>query len=158
MFFFNNFTFTKNHIILRIGKFAKWTLRFGPRWFLFTLRNQKRVLLLLASRLSETPRRWNLPRRSHRPNFVPRNSNQLLKNTRNYHLFQTIPEIMNSEEAQTYFEGHRRVYQILQTRFNQVRLENLLQNVEPTPRGMTKLVVKLLDEFSDFAAEVYTHY
>ena len=65
---------------------------------------------------------------------------------------------MNSEEAETYFEGHRRLYQILQTRFNQVRLENLFQNVEPTPRGMTKLVVKLLDEFSDFAAEVYTHY
>ncbi|CBY13125.1 unnamed protein product [Oikopleura dioica] len=69
-----------------------------------------------------------------------------------------IPEIMNSDEAKSYFEEHRRLYQILQMRFNKVRLENLFKNVEPTSRGMTKFYVKLMDEFSDFAAEVYQDY
>jgi len=72
--------------------------------------------------------------------------------------FQKIPEIMNSDEAKSYFEEHRRLYQILQMRFNKVRLENLFKNVEPTSRGMTKFYVKLMDEFSDFAAEVYQDY
>ncbi len=65
---------------------------------------------------------------------------------------------MNSDEAKSYFEEHRRLYQILQMRFNKVRLENLFKNVEPTSRGMTKFNVKLMDEFSDFAAEVYQDY
>ena len=65
---------------------------------------------------------------------------------------------MKSDEAKSYFENHRRLYQNLQTRFNKVRLGNLFENVEPTSRGITKLVVKLMDEFSDFAAQVYHDY
>ncbi|CBY15994.1 unnamed protein product, partial [Oikopleura dioica] len=73
-------------------------------------------------------------------------------------LATTIPEIMNSDEAKSYFDDHRRLYQTFQTRFNKVRLENLFKNVDATSRGITKLVVKLMNEFSDFAAEVYHDY
>ena len=48
-------------IIFRIDLSAQRALRFGPKRSFFTLRNQKRVLLLLANRLSKTQQFWNLP-------------------------------------------------------------------------------------------------
>ena len=62
---------------------------------------------------------------------------------------------MNTDEARVYFEEHQRLYQKFQQHFNQERLTNLFQEVEPTSRGITKLSINLMDEFSEFAEAVY---
>ncbi|CAG5111934.1 Oidioi.mRNA.OKI2018_I69.chr2.g6205.t1.cds [Oikopleura dioica] len=70
-------------------------------------------------------------------------------------LSTVIPEAMNTDEARVYFQEHQRLYQKFQQHFNQERLTNLFQEVEPTSRGITKLSINLMDEFSEFAEAVY---